>query len=195
MRRFLLLLLLLLLPLQADAGWYYGATAAAPACTTAADVCAGQQDKNIPVGGTVKYYSTMFVAAATTTLCKFTVKLKEVGSFPGSIYLSVWTDDGGDSPTDATGEIDESTDTAESADIGDTYGDVTFENISVPVTQGTKYHVVLRSTTSDAANYVAWAAEVDDCAPAGNEDICYSASGASWSAYLYNEGGEFQAYK
>lgn len=202
MRKIILFLLLILFPVTAFAGiqqfhmMIINQEQGTASCTTAVDACVGTDDGVISVGNANgrRLMSSLFVADANISapgICSVTLRLAEVGTYAGNLTVEIWSDDGTDQPS---AQIGTSSDALTASDIPATVGDVTAINMtSGALTSGTKYHIVLESSTADGSNYVDWSYEDADCVGDG-EEVSRSVNGSSWVSNSSSIAGEFQGY-
>ncbi|MBI5508472.1 MAG: hypothetical protein HY903_06950 [Deltaproteobacteria bacterium] len=164
-------------------------------CTTIAGDFLGNNYPAITVQewDNTRYVATSFNADLEAgTLCGVLVTLTKVGTPPGTLYVSIWSDAGGAAPTKPDARLgDESTGVAATSIVGGV--DTRFSDVTgVTLVALTKYWLVLRSDapTFDGANYVNWVR-------ASNTEtfgIRWSRDAVSWGDYQ-NGRASFQLLK
>ena len=120
---------------------------------------------------TTKYISSAFVGDATSgTVCKVCVTLTKILSPTMTFTVAIWSDSG-DKPSSELNNFGGMS----SADIT---GEHCFTTGSVVIANGTKYHVVIASSATNADNYFRWTKDSSAVTTLTNR----SADGASWTA-------------
>lgn len=165
-------------------------------CSTPGEYCTGTDDISTNLGSTSAnvYVSSMFLATSTSPICRVDVVLSEEGTYAGNVTLYIYSDDGaGDEPESLLGSG--STNTVGAAQIPGTAGKVSFTGISSGnLVIGTKYHIVLKSSTADGTNHIHVWMESADCLADG-EEVNISNDASTWTSASTTQGVEFEAYK
>jgi hypothetical protein len=180
------------LSVNADIDTIEGSTIAGGAsCDTITDTCAGSSGASAQTFGnssTVKYYSFMFTADETGTLCEGTVRLIYINGGTGSsetVELCIYSDTAG--TPDGDGQIGSCSDPVAISSIDTSNDDVVFSNISAPgITATTSYHGVLVVSGVDTDDYPRLVTYTD-CSPErlhrDSDGLGFTLTTSSASAY------------
>lgn len=163
----------------------------AAGCTTARDANTAANNGHTTVGQTSAsaYVATFFTAAATYTACELQLYIDKLGTPNWSLFASIYTDSGSDTPGTLIG--DES-DAVATSGLGTTEAAVTFSNFNASISSATRYFIVLRcSATGDLSNHVRW---YRNSVSAGTNSIVASADGLTWSNISSSRRNKFQGY-
>ena len=176
---------------------------AAATCTVEKDSCTGDENSAVNLANHATSYrkkASMFVADANATICAVSLKLQRVLNPTYSMTVEIWSnnDVGADNPAAYTDDLPSAKVGTGSASVAAStvndaaYATISFTGLSVDITSGTIYWVVLIADGGgDATNYIKWGAEATDCAGDNEEMANYT---ASWTKEISTVAGEFQAY-
>jgi hypothetical protein len=160
-------------------------------CTTARDANSAASNGTTAVNSTTTrdWVGSPFTAAASYDACKVGVWIDKLGSPTFSLYVSIWSDGGGNVPVAQIGVESAALDVST---LGTTEAEVTFDITASGITNGTKYWVVLRGapngTTSD---HVRW---YRNSVGTGTNSIARSEDGATWVNESSTRRSKFQVY-
>lgn len=127
-------------------------TSAASDCTTQNDANeTGASNFSVGNASTRTYVGCLITAGSDYTCCGWSARLDNNSTSPTfSVYASIWSDTG----TNPTASLAESS-ALDSATITSSYDWYKF-TLSVALTSGTGYWLVLRCSATDASNYIRW---------------------------------------
>lgn len=193
------LILFVVSPLRAGTLLVTGLPISSASCTTAVDSCSGDNG-DLQVGNATAqtYISSAFVADANISdpgICTIELLMREIGTYAGNLQVGVWSDDGGTpgAPTNGGMLGNLSTNTVGAAELPATDGTVEFTGITTgALTLGVTYHVVVVSSTVDAANHAIWNSHSFNCPD--EEEIGSSSDDTDWGNVVEDRSGNFQAF-
>jgi len=123
-------------------------------CTTLADseTATGNGAKEGFKFGTQDWWGSPFTATSNYTLCSVEVDMARTAT-PASYNMTahIFLDDGGD---DITGSSLGNSDSIPASATSTTWGFITFPNMSVSITSGTRYWIMITSDGVDGTNTV-----------------------------------------
>lgn len=148
---------------------------------------------NLYVGGSANIYkSSSFVPGSSYTLTKIEIPLAiGLGSPSFDINVYLYSDDGSGSNGKPSTLLATSTTTLAANTLTSSFVYYPFLFSGYALTNGTKYHIVVKSSAYDASNHAKWSI---NSAEASNA-TCISANGSSWSSNDSSSQGDFKTYE